>query len=188
MRESPYTKTERILPGRARRRFLPRRIRSYHSPCDLPRRAEDRVSRGGSKGDGQRQAGRADLSHMEQSAAQGWRSEKPCGRQQPNPFPADGLSCDHCADGIYVWFAPGRIDDSRQSVQRTDANQICLRVRAGHAAQTSAGAVWAPSLRRRTILNLSRFATSRRLERVFNCRSQRKRHVLFLPRGVSDVV
>jgi hypothetical protein len=42
--------------------------------------------------------------------------------------------------------------------QRTDANQICLRVRAGHQTQTSAGAVWAPSLRRRTKRNLSGLA------------------------------
>ena len=32
--------------------------------------------------------------------------------------------------------------------QRTDANQICLRIRAGHQTQTRAGAVWASSLKR----------------------------------------
>ena len=86
-----------------------------------------------------RQTGRVRLSDVEQPAAPDRRSQHPARRQQPGVLADDRVAGDQRADGLHARDAAGGRDVLRAGVERGDADQAGLRLRAGDAPSPSTG-------------------------------------------------
>src|SRR5262249_15880025 len=86
---------------------------------------------------GRREARRTRLSDVGVSTAPDWRPEHAARQQQPAAFATDRLPGDHGADGVRTRHLAGWLASLRPSVERADANQNRLRIRAGNPTPAS---------------------------------------------------